>query len=267
MSPQPITAEPLRVVFCTYPSIYSTIVLYELIQSPHIKLVGVVASTRIFRKKGWSWWDVMLLLRRTGLRYAAYLWMITSLYTLLRHFGQQNQVEEYLARNRTPVLHSRDINSAKGTDFVKACKPDMMLSAHFNQLIGQKLLAMPPKGCLNIHPGKLPEYKGVDPVIYALASREQQLGVTVHFQDKDFDTGPVVVSGNIAVQDKDSLLSLNRKLFRLGIGLLLDKIATTGGIPNGVPQKASDRHDSWPDSALVAKVRKNGSKLITWHLW
>lgn len=262
MNSSPITGEPLRVVFCACPSIYSTIVLHELIQSPHLKLAGVIASTRIFRKNGWRWWDALLLIRRTGLRYAAYLWMITSLYTLLRHFRHQNDIENYLDRNKIPILHTRNINNVKGTDFVQACNPDLMLSAHFNQLIGPQLLALPSKGCLNIHPGQLPEYKGVDPVIYALASGEQQLGVTVHFQDKEFDTGPVLVNGHVAVQEKESLLSLNSKLFGLGISLLLDKIATTGSIPGGVPQKTSDSYDSWPDSAIVAKACKNGRKLL-----
>jgi len=268
MNSSPFTNEPLRVVFCTCPSIYSTIVLEELIKSPHLQLVGIVASTRIFRKKGWNWWDIVLLIRQTGLRYAAYLWMITSLYTLIRYFRKQDQVEEYRELNQIPILETRDINCATSSDFVQACNPDLMLSAHFNQLIGPKLLALPPKGCLNIHPGQLPEYKGVDPVIHAVARGEQQLGVTVHFQDHEFDTGPVLVSGHVSVKDKDSLFSLNKQLFRLGICLLLDEIATSGNISSGFPQKTSASYDSWPDSTVVATARRNGKRLITWgHLY
>ena len=253
---------PLRVVFCTCPSIYSDIVLQELIRSPHLELAGVVASTRILRKKGWGWWDVVLLLRRTGVRYAVYLWLVTSLYTLLRRLFHCDEVGKFLARKRVPVVHTRNVNSSDGIAFVRACKPDLMLSAHFNQLIGPELLALPPEGCLNIHPGHLPEYRGVDPVIHALAREEKQVGVTVHFQDPGFDTGPVVVAGSLPVQGEDNLLSLNCKLFRHGICLLLDIIAATGIIPEGTHQDRSDNYDSWPNTAVVRNLRNSGRKLL-----
>jgi methionyl-tRNA formyltransferase len=254
---------PLRVVFCTCPSIYSTIVLQEMIRSPHLILVGVVASTRILRKKGWSWWDAILLVRRTGLRYAAYLWLVTSLHTQLRRLWRHDPVGKYLARNRVPILQTRDINVADGIAFVQACNPDLMLSAHFNQLIGPELLALPPKGCLNIHPGQLPEYKGVDPVIHALARGEEQVGVTVHFQDQGFDTGPVVATKAIPVEAEDSCLSLNCKLFRFGIRMLLDTIEATGRISGGIHQDHSDSHDSWPDAEVLENLRNAERRFVT----
>jgi methionyl-tRNA formyltransferase len=254
--------KPLRVVFCTSPSIYSTIVMQELIRSPHLKLVGVVASTRILRKKGWSWWDVVLLVRRTGIHYAVYLWIITSLHTLSRRLWRHDPLREYLAKNSVPILQSRDINGADGSAFVQACTPDVMLSAHFNQLIGPALLTLPPKGCLNIHPGLLPAYKGVDPVAHALARKEKQVGVTVHFQDHEFDTGPVVATKAIPVEADDSLFSLNCKLFRFGIRMLLDTIEATGGISGGIPQDRTDSHDSWPDAVVLGKLRNTGRCLF-----
>lgn len=254
--------ETFRVVFCTHPSIYSDIVLQELIKSPHLKLVGVIASTRILRKKGWNWWDVVLLLRKTGIRYAAYLWAVTSLHGILKLARRHDPVRDYIRRNRVPLFKTRDINRADCVAFIRECSPDLMLSAHFNQLISAELLALPPKGCLNIHPGILPEYKGVDPVIYALARGEKRVGVTVHFQDQGFDTGAVVAAENIPVNRDDSLLSLNCKLFRIGIRLLLDKIAECGNVPPGSPQTTSDHYDSWPDARLINSLCKTGRRLF-----
>lgn len=254
---------PVGVVFCTTPSVYSTIVLRELIASPRIKLVGVVASTRILRKRGWIWRDVMLLVGRTGIRYAAYLWMVTTLYALLQRFCGDDPVTDYLKYNNVPILKTRDINTAEGVAFVARCGADLMISAHFNQLVGPDLLTLPTYGCMNIHPGKLPDYKGVDPVAHALSRGEQQVGVTVHVQDEQFDTGPVIVSSMVPVTADDSLFSLNRKLFRLGAKLLLEKLETSEGVIDVCPQPPTDTYDSWPTGKVVATIRDKKRKLIS----
>jgi methionyl-tRNA formyltransferase len=262
MGTSSVIQKPLRVVFCTCPSVYSDIVLQELIKSTQLKLVGVVASSRVLRKKGWNWWDVFLLIHRTSLRYAAYLWMVTSLYTIARRLKVHDAVRDHLSGNRIPVYTTRDINQADGIAFLKGCQADLVLSAHFNQLIGPELLGIPAKGCLNIHPGMLPEYKGVDPVIHAMFRETPQVGVTVHFQDQGFDTGPVVVAGSIPVKPDDSLYSLNCALFRLGISKLLSVIGDDGMVPEGTPQATTENYDSWPNRILIRKMRANGRKLI-----
>lgn len=253
--------KPQRVVFCTTPSIYSDIVLRELIRSPHLRLVGVVASTRILRKKGCSLWDALLLVRKTGLRYAAYLWRVTSLYTLLRRAVRNDPVRLHLRRNRVPVCKTKNINSAEAVAFVRSRTPDLLLSAHFNQLIGPDLLALLPQRCLNIHPGELPGYRGVDPVIHALARGERHVGVTLHLQDEEFDTGRILAVADLPVQPEDSLLSLNCRLFRAGADLLIGEMAAETGFSSGIPQEPGGRYDSWPTAETVSQMCKSGRRL------
>jgi len=255
--------EKLRIVFCTTPSMYSDVVLQKLVTSPHLHLVGVVASSRILRKKGWAWCDALRLVRKTGLRYATYLWMVTTVYCLVRRLlVHDNPVRRFLSENRVPVYSSRDINSGEGIAFIKSLQPDLLLSAHFNQLIGPELLDLPVQGCLNIHPGRLPEYKGVDPGIRVLDKGEKQAGVTLHRQDAGFDTGTVLATAELSVASDDTLFSLNMRLFSLGTGLLLELLSKGGEIPAGVVQQPDQRYDSWPDAALVARLRRSGRRLI-----
>lgn len=262
MSPRTDQSSPLRVVFCTTPSIYSDLVLQELIRSPRITLVGLVNSTRILRKTGWAWWDALQLVRRTGLRYAAYLWLVTSGYTLLSYL-RPNHVRKHLRQQAVPLHNTRDINSPASTSFVQACAPDLLLSAHFNQLIGSELLALPPQGCLNIHPGKLADYKGVDPVIHAVARGELQIGVTLHRLDQGIDSGPLVATDCMAVAPGTSLLSVNSMLFRSGGRLLREILSSCRDLPAGTPQQPAAGYDSWPDPTVVTAFRKTGRKLAS----
>ncbi len=253
----------LRIVFCTTPSMYSDVVLQELVTSPHVQLVGVVASTRILRKKGWAWWDAVRLVRKTGLRYATYLWTVTTLYNLFRRLlVPDDPLRHYLREHRMPTHATRDINNCEGVAFVQTLQPDLLLSAHFNQLIGPELLDLPSVACLNIHPGQLPQYKGVDPVIHALDRGEQRVGVTLHVQDAGFDTGTVLAKAEAAVAAGDTLFSVNMRLFKLGTGLLLHYLAECGATLEGTSQEPDAAYDSWPDSDLVGRLKRSGRRLI-----
>ena len=248
---------PQRLVFCATPGIYSDLVLQELIRSPRIRLVGIVHSTRILRKQGWELGDALQLIRKTGLWYAAYLWLVTSGYTLLSRL-RPDVVRTYLRQHAVPLHGTRDINSPASTAFVQACAPDLLLSAHFNQLIGPELLQLPAQGGVNIHPGRLPDFRGVEPVLHALAAGERHLGVTVHRLDTQFDTGRVLAATDLVVQPGESLVMLSCRLFRSGAQLVLQQLAADGGLPAGTPQQPGGRYDSWPSSGLVRRLRKNG---------
>lgn len=254
--------QPLRVVFCTTPGIYSDLVLQELILSPRITLVGIVHSTRILRRTGWAVGDALQLIRKTGLWYAAYLWLVTSGYTLLSRL-RPDAVRKYLRQQAVPVHTTRDVNSPVSASFVQACAPDLLLSAHFNQLIGPELLDLPPQGGLNIHPGRLPDFRGVEPVLHALAAGQRQLAVTLHRLDATFDTGRVLAATDLAVQSGESLAMLSCRLFRAGAQLLCQLLVSDGALRAGTPQQPGGRYDSWPSSGLVRRLRKKGLKLAS----
>ena len=57
----------------------------------------------------------------------------------------------------------------------------------------EAVLTMPIHGCINLHPGLLPKYRGADPVFWQLRNREAHGGITAHYMTKIIDDGPVVL--------------------------------------------------------------------------
>lgn len=238
----------------------------ELIKHPCIQLVGIIESSRVLRKRGWQWWDSLLLLKRTGWRYATYLFMLTTAYSLLVRWvpsKRHTTISDYLKQQQTPRLTTRDINTPAAIDFITTCAADIMLSAHFNQFIHAEVLALPRIGCLNIHPGTLPTYQGVDPAFYMLLRRESMANVTIHYQDTAFDTGAIWASHTTHITDTDSLLSLNMRLFQNGIAVLLDTINAGKNWQECRQQALVGNYDSWPDSTTVTTLRKSGTRLFS----
>ena len=248
-----------RVVLCTYASAYSDIVLAELLNTSQIEVVGVVSSTRVLSKTSSKWRAGVRQIQLSGLSYAAYLFAVTSGYQLVRAVLGKGNFKQKLARRQIPVLETTDINADESIDFLRKLQPDILLSAHFNQLLKPEVLNLPQLACLNIHPSLLPAYKGVDPAFYALLRLARVTGTTVHLQDEQFDHGAILEHSTLTIRPQDSLFSLNIKLFKLGAVMAVRQILSFSAETQGTTQVGKGRYDSWPnpyDSKLFRQQRR-----------
>lgn len=53
---------------------------------------------------------------------------------------------------------------------------------------------------LNAHPGILPDFRGLDPILWALNQR-MPIGATLHFVDSTLDTGPIIKTEKLKWQN------------------------------------------------------------------
>lgn len=104
-------------------------------------------------------------------------------------------------------------------------RPDAILSCVLGQVIGPRILAMPPYGVYNFHPSDLLHGHGAGPAPDAeFAEKCARTVWTIHQVSPEIDTGPVVaVSPEIAVHDASGALPANRLL-------IYDKLVEPVGI-------------------------------------
>lgn len=69
---------------------------------------------------------------------------------------------------------------------------DLGISYCYPRKIINPLLSTPKKGFVNYHPGILPRYKGPTELDDAIKNKEMSWGVSVHFMDEEYDTGPII---------------------------------------------------------------------------
>lgn len=243
-----------RVVFCTYPSLYSDIVLSALLSNADIELVGVVMSTRTANTQDNFFTGAWRHLKRSGVCYTFYQWVVTQGYQVLINWRGKSSLRQRIESLGIPILPTRDINHADSLAFIQNIKADILLCAHFNQLIKPVLLGIPSLSCLNIHPSLLPDYKGVDPGFYMLLDDAETMGVTVHLQSEIFDEGDILAQRVLHQPPKRSLMSLNSVLFQLGADAAVEVITSNDWSPK--PQASGGRYDSWPTKAQVRLFRK-----------
>lgn len=251
-----------RLVFCTYSSVYSSIVLKKLLESDAVEVVAIISSTRVINLQYGFVKGALAQIKLSGWRYASYLFMVTDLFSWLT---RSKTIHGLAKKHSLPVFNSSDINSVEAVHFIESKQPDYLLAAHFNQLVKKPLLN---RMCINIHPSLLPAYKGVDPVFYALLDKQKSVGVTLHKMAQSFDTGETLLQKKLARGEMtDSVFSNNCRLFAMGAELAIHHLASEKTNNEDINRAGSvegedKNYDSWPSREKLIKFRQQGNRLI-----
>lgn len=110
-------------------------------------------------------------------------------------------------------------------------------------ILREPALATAPAGVLNAHPGWLPQYRGIQPAVWALADgRPDLLGSSLHVVDAGIDTGAIVSQRALDHSRLPDFADLEDRLYEDCIDLLVEAArAIRAGTPiDGVPQSATD---------------------------
>jgi methionyl-tRNA formyltransferase len=235
----------VRIVLCTSGGRPAAAVLERLLGSPQVELAGILHSTRILHPGYGPLRGAWEQYRLSGLAYTLYLGAAVA--------------PPPRARG-VPVLRSRDVNRERA--WLERLAPDLVVSAFFNQRIGEPVAAIARHGAVNIHPSLLPALKGVDPVFYARLRDSPQLGVSVHRVTAALDGGNLLAQKELPVLAGESVLAATARLYGEGAGLLLDALEAIAAGASGAPQTGAGSYFSWPGRAQVAELRRKGVRLI-----
>jgi folate-dependent phosphoribosylglycinamide formyltransferase PurN len=257
-------APRLRTVLCTCGGLYGAVVLHRLRACDRLEICAVIRSSRVLDPRFGFLRGAAAQIRRSGFVYALYLWCATTLADWLCAMVGIGAVPTRGAAPELAVLTTRNINDAEGLRFLAGCAPDLLVSAFFNQRLHAPALALPTRGCLNIHPSLLPEAKGVDPVFQSLLHGVPPLGVTVHFMTPELDAGRIVAQGSIEGRAGSSVFAMTAHLFHKGAELLAAAIEPIERGATGSPQSGAGSYQSWPTRRELRILRTRGGALLRW---
>jgi methionyl-tRNA formyltransferase len=122
-------------------------------------------------------------------------------------------------------------NSPATADLLRSLEPDLILMSAA-PILKRDIFATPRLGCVNVHRGIAPEYRGEWTLFWALYRRDyEHLGVTIHSVDDGVDTGPVLVQGYPDLTAADTEATIMAKCARLASDLLLDILDDASNAP------------------------------------
>ena len=155
-------------------------------------------------------------------------------------YYSERQLVDLCGDRGVPCHHDAAIGSDESLARLRALAPDLILVATFKEILGERVLAVPPLGVVNLHPSLLPRYRGPCPTNAALLSDDDTSGVTAHYVTRGVDDGDVILQRQVAITEVVDDGQLRLKLARLAGDMIPELLALwrRGTKPEGTPQDA-----------------------------
>ena len=178
--PVPAADGALRVGFAGFPSDYSLAMLLALIDSG-VELVGLATSL--------------------GANPA---------------ISGENALSQVADHMQVPLLRLARVNEYDSLVALRRLEADLFLVASFDQILRDKALAVPRLGWINVHPSRLPQYRGPEPLYWAIVNDEKETGISFQRVERGIDAGPLLLQRLEVIHADDDTGTLARRLSELG---------------------------------------------------
>ncbi len=149
-----------------------------------------------------------------------------------------------------PVLQPPSLRRPDAVAELRALAPDVIVVAAYGQILPAEVLAIPPRGCLNVHASLLPRCRGAAPVSAAILAGDEETGVTIMLMDEGMDTGPILSQATCPISPQDTRESLRARLAQLGADLMMDTLPRW--LAGEIEPQPQD-HDQATYCCLIAK--------------
>lgn len=77
---------------------------------------------------------------------------------------------------------------------------DVFIVASFGTILPKRLLDIPRRGTINVHPSLLPRLRGPSPIRSAILNDEKETGVSLMLMDEKMDHGPLLAQKKVAIE-------------------------------------------------------------------
>jgi len=128
-----------------------------------------------------------------------------------------------------------------------------MVVAAYGLILPATVLAIPARGCLNVHASLLPRWRGAAPIERALLAGDRETGITIMQMDAGLDTGAILLQEKIAITSDDTAQTLHDRLAQLGASSIVRALREQ------LPPRAQD--DS---AATYAEKISKAEAVIDW---
>ena len=141
---------------------------------------------------------------------------------------------------------------------ISLLKPDFIIVNSYSMKLHSEVLSIPKIAAINVHGGLLPEYRGANPIQWAIINGETETGVTIHYMTEEIDAGDIISQKRIPIFFEDTWIDVRNRLYVITKEILKEELPKIFEEKNlRVPQDES--------KAKYYKRRKPEDGLIDWY--
>ena len=129
-------------------------------------------------------------------------------FTRAERLGIKSYYIPYAGRTREEA--EKDIS-----DVLESEKIDMVSLAGFMRIFTCGFVSRYSGRIVNIHPALLPKYPGAHGIAESFASKDRELGITIHYVDCGVDTGAVILQKSFIRDFSEPIEEIEKKIHKL----------------------------------------------------
>jgi hypothetical protein len=178
-------------------------------------------------------------------------------------------VEQLKAKYGILVQTVANINCPDFMQTIKDSYIDIGFSLRCYQKFGLDLIRHfdKPRALLNLHPGILPQYRGVITTMRAMMNGDEEFGYSLHHIDEHFDAGDVIDIRTKTLDYSKSMLANMEHIYETGVQMVLDaveKFARGGDLhEDKIPQdSAKSCYYTFATEQELERCREKGISLV-----
>jgi methionyl-tRNA formyltransferase len=130
-------------------------------------------------------------------------------------------VKQLALEHGLPVHQPETLRDEKARQTLARLAPDLLVVAAYGLILPEDVLAIPTRGCWNIHASLLPRWRGAAPIQRAIEAGDHRTGVCIMRMEAGLDTGPVFHRLDTVIEATDTGGSVHDRLATLGADALL----------------------------------------------
>ena len=124
-----------------------------------------------------------------------------------------------------PVFQPESFREDEAVETLRALAPDLIIAVAYGKILPQRVLDIPPLGCINIHGSILPALRGSAPVQWAVLQDLPETGVTAMYLNAGMDEGDIIDVRTTPIGENETAGELMERLAPIGAALLKDTLA------------------------------------------
>ena len=168
-------------------------------------------------------------------------------------------VEEFSKKNKIKLRNPEDLNTEEEYEIFKKLSVDLVVVAAYGKLIPKSFLNKAKFGFINIHASLLPKWRGAAPIQRAIMNGDEKIGVSIMKIEEKLDSGPVLVSKELELDQNLTHGEVEKKLSIIGSNLLIESLKK---IEKGNSKFIDQKHS---EATYAKKINKSETK-IDWNL-
>lgn len=122
------------------------------------------------------------------------------------------------------VFQPESLKEEAAQERLRACSAGVFVVAAYGKILPRAALAIPRRGCVNVHASLLPRWRGASPITAAILNGDAESGVSIMELVAKMDAGPVISRRAIPLDGSETTGSLEPRLAALGAALLTESL-------------------------------------------